>query len=186
VFRKKTINCLLNALLFSLSILICLSAVEFSLRILRPDLKYATESQSQYNRHRINSSTKNSADNYPRPDNKVKHLVLHNSLGLRQHRSFSLPKTSNTVRVGIFGDSYTENVRIPVEYSFTEPLDYLFNKTGSSYEVMNFGNDGYGTDQIYLQYMDEGTKMDLDIVIYLYCENDLRDILANQLYELDL
>ncbi|GEM_PF-2169597 len=184
--RKKALEISLKILLSILSVLLCLSIVELSLRQFRSDIKYAAESLSQYNRHRIHSTKKNSSKNYPHPDSEIKHIVRHNSLGLRQHRDFAFTKPSNATRIGFFGDSFTENVRIPVQYSFTEPLDYLLNKTGSFFEVLNFGNDGYGTDQVYLQYMDEGINMDLDIVIYLYCENDLRDILANQLIELDL
>ncbi|MFQ5671594.1 MAG: hypothetical protein ACE5G9_00735 [Nitrospinales bacterium] len=112
-------------------------------------------------------------------------MVRHNSLGLRQHREFDRNKPAQTTRIGFFGDSFTENVRMPVQYSFTEPLDFLLNRTGKAFEVLNFGTDGYGTDQVYLQYMEEGKKSNLDFVVYLYCENDLRDILANKLIDID-
>ena len=37
----------------------------------------------------------------------------------------------------------------------TLTLDYLLNQTGRRFEVLNFGTPGYGTDQIFLQFMDE-------------------------------
>ena len=70
------------------------------------------------------------------------------------------------------------------QYSFTEPLDYLLNRTEKNYEVMNFGTDGYGTDQVYLQYMQEGTKLNLDYVFYIYSNNDLRNIRENSLIDI--
>jgi hypothetical protein len=50
---------------------------------------------------------------------------------------------------------------------------------------MNFGTDGYGTDQVYLQYLQEGVPLDPDIIFYVYCDNDLRNINENDLFRLD-
>ena len=50
---------------------------------------------------------------------------------------------------------------------------------------MNFGTSGYGTGQIFLQYSQEGIPLDLDIVFYVYCNNDLRNINENGLFQID-
>ena len=50
---------------------------------------------------------------------------------------------------------------------------------------MNFGTDGYGTDQIYLQYLKEGVPLGLDYVFYMCFSNDLSDIMVNNLLRLD-
>lgn len=173
------------ALLLVLSVSLALFAAEIAVRALRPDMKYAAESLYRENRSRIFANIKNALGLYPHPDTGRPHVLMHNSLGLRQHREFSPDKPPQTVRIGIFGDSFVENVRIPVQFSFTEPLDYLLNRAGDRVEVLNFGTDGYGTDQVYLQYMEDGRKAGLDAVVYLYCENDLSDILANRLIDLD-
>jgi len=160
--------------------------MELALRIIRPDLKYLVNSDFVTNKFRIHTNPKNLITKHDRPDSGgTVHRVIFNSLGCRQHREFTIKKPAHTTRIGFFGDSFTENLRIPVHYSFTEPLDFLLNQTGNSYQVLNFGTDGYGTDQIYLQYMDEGIKLNLDTVIYMYYPNDLRDILADKLVDLD-
>ena len=171
--------------LIILGTLVGLFASEMLLRIIRPDIKEIVHNKFVEDRYRIYTNPKKHWHRYPHPDLKSMHFNIHNLLGLRQHREFNIEKKRNVIRIGFFGDSFTENLRLPVQYSFTEPLDYLLNKTGKSYEVLNFGTDGYGTDQIYLQYIDEGLMLNLDVVVYVYCHNDLKDILADQLIDID-
>lgn len=183
--RRFPIRFLKACFLVLAGTLVGLLLAEAVLRIVRPDLRNLVDSKYVEHRHRIHSNPRNFAGIRPHPDSLENHLVIHNSLGLRQHREFSPEKPDGTVRIGVFGDSFTENWRLPVQYSLTEPLDYLLNRTGKNVEVLNFGTDGYGTDQIYLQYLDEGRPLDLDVVVYLYCQNDLTDILADGLIDVD-
>ena len=55
---------------------------------------------------------------HPHPDTGVRHAVIHNNLALRQHRDFSEDDLVGAINVGVFGDSYTENLRLPSPYSF--------------------------------------------------------------------
>ena len=125
------------------------------------------------------------------------HLVRHNDLALRQHRNFH-PSSwrregkrqgagpgQGIVHVGFFGDSFLENKRLPVQYSFTEPLDYLLNAAGQGrFNVLNFGVDGYGTEQSYLHY--SGFKeTNLDYVFYLFYFNDITDNYNTRLFRFD-
>ena len=172
-------------LLVLTSIIFTLFIVEGLLRFIRPQYEYAAKSMSIQNQSRIFVNPKMFLGEFKHPDTKEKHLIIFNSLGFRQHREFNKNKKEGTIRIGFFGDSYTANLRIPAEYSFTEPLDYLLNKSGQQFEVLNFGVDAYGTDQIYLQYLQEGAKLDLDLIFYIYCNNDLRNIRENNLFYLD-
>lgn len=165
--------------------LVALVAAEFGVRVARPDLQYAAESASVFHRSRIFANPRNQSFMRRRPDTGEKHWVIWNSLGSRQHREFAREKPPGTKRIGIFGDSFVENRRLPVQYSFTEPLDHLLNRSGEDFEVLNFGNDGYGTDQSYLLYADEGASLDLDVVLYAYYSNDLGDNVTNQLIDLN-
>jgi len=158
---------------------------EIFLRIAYPRYRNAAEAQFSMNQSRIFENPKNTTLSRQHPDSKKKHSVIHNSLGFRQHREFSKNKPENVIRIGFFGDSFAENLAMESQFSFTEPLDYLLNKTGGKYEVMNFGTNGYGTDQIYLQYLQEGVGLGLDFVFYIYCSNDLRNINENDLLKLD-
>jgi hypothetical protein len=169
--------------LFSLAVAIGLS--EGALRVLCPKYKYAADAQFGINQSRIFVHKKNRRFYRRRPDSDRDNLIIYNSLGLRQHREFSVDKPDRATRIGFFGDSYVENRRMAVQYSFTEPLDYLLNKTGKSYEVLNFGTDGYGTDQEYLQYLQEGVRLKLDHVLLVPNVGDLRNINENNLFEVD-
>jgi len=137
------------SLLF-LSVILAMAFFEIALRVVCPKYKYAAGAQVRVDKFRIYKNIKNTKEYRQRPDSKERYLVIHNSLGFRQHGEFSKNKPEGIIRIGFFGDSFTENLRIASQYSFTEPLDYLLNKTGSKYEVMNFGTDGYGADQAYL------------------------------------
>lgn len=174
-----------NTILVCISLFVGLVMAEGVLRVIRPDLKDIVYSKFQHDRYRIHVNPRSQRYTRLHPDTKKEHVVIHNSLGMRQHREFSRQKDEDTVRIGFFGDSFTENLRLPVEYSFTESLDYLLNRSGKTYEVLNFGTDGYGTDQAYLQYVDESGGLGLNAAAYVYCHNDLTDILADSLFEID-
>ncbi len=161
-----------------------LLVAELGVRILRPDLRALVERPHLESRFRIHSNVPNAGYLRTQPDTLVEHLVFYNSFGGRQHRQFVPEKGDGTIRIGIFGDSFTENNRLPVQYSFTEPLDFLLNQTRKSFEVLNFGVDNYGTDQIYLQMADEAAYLGIDIFVYMYFLNDVHNILRNGLIEL--
>ncbi|MBE9532214.1 MAG: SGNH/GDSL hydrolase family protein [Proteobacteria bacterium] len=175
----------LTILVFLSSVLFALLISEAIIRIVRPDIKSLVETHFVKDRFRIRANPRNLLFVGLHPDSREKHPIAFNSIGARQHRDFKTAKRPGTTRIGIFGDSYTANLRMRSEYSFTEPLEYLLNRTGRDFEVINFGTDAYGTGQIYLQYMDEGLSMDLDVVVYLFFVNDIKEILSNGLIDMD-
>lgn len=177
IIKKIAVN--LTLVLFSIVLVFIFT--EILLRFLRPEYGFAAKSVAIENQSRIFINPKMTVYTALHPDTKKKYMRITNSLGFMQHREFKMEKAPDIIRIGFFGDSYTANERMPAEYSFTEPLDYLLNKTGKKFEVLNFGVDGYGTDQIYIQYLQDGVKLNLDEVFYMYCSNDLRNILENNL-----
>ena len=125
------------------------------------------------------------------PDTGQYHLSRHNDLGLRQHRNVNPSswrregRGRGVVQVAFFGESFLENTQLPAQYSFTEPLDYLLNVAGQDrFNVLNFGTDGYGTDQSYLQYV-SFKEINLDYVFYLFSVNDISGISATGLFRFD-
>ena len=84
-------------------------------------------------------------------------------------------------------DSYTENMGMLAQHSFTEPLDYLLNfgKGGGGFNVLNFGVGGYGTGQSLLRYEASSVRGALDHLFYVYFENDLLNDQAAELFQLD-
>ena len=174
---------LFGAVAFLGSSLISIGGIEMGLRILRPDIGNIVNYQFIESRTRIHSNPRNKIYYTTHPDTLQKHVLFRNNWGCRQNREFDELKKPNVIRIGFYGDSFTENILMPSEYSLTEPLDYMLNKTAKSFEIINYGTHGYGTDQVYLQYSSEDKYS--DIVIYLYTNNDILDLTTNELIELD-
>ena len=123
------------------------------------------------------------------PDTGEQHVILLNSLGLRQHREFAAAELQSAVNIGVFGDSFVDNMNMAAEFSFTEPLDYLLNverpppgerkkeggrrKAQPSFNVLNFGHGGWGTAESMLRYEVSGLRGRLHHVFYFYTPNDV-------------
>ena len=174
-----------NLCLLLVSCVAGLSLCEASLRLFYPKYRHVAEHQFRRETMRIWARTPNSRDWTNHPDTRVTHSFHHNNLALRQHRDFSEADLAAATNIGVFGDSYAENVRMPVQYSFTEPLDYLLNQRGRRFNVLNFGVESYGPGQSLLHYEHFPFAKDLDHVLYVYCQNDLGNIYATGLFHLD-
>ena len=174
-----------NFLLVLVSLVVGVVFVELALRFAYPRYQYAAESQFERNPKRIWARQPNVTYYRQHPDTGVQHLVHHNNFALRQHRNFSENELLSSVNLGFFGDSFAENLRLPSQYSFTEPLDYLLNLGEGTFHTLNFGVDGYGTDQAFLYYQDSPLSKHLDYVFYIFYSNDLRNIYENNIFTLN-
>ena len=163
----KAVSNLLLALA-SLAAGMCLC--EAILRLFHPRYEYAAgPPQRDYYSQRL----------YPRPDTGEPHLVVYNNLGSRQHRDFSEDDLAQGVNLAFFGDSFTENNYLPVQYSFTEVLDFLLNQHPQHprINVLNFGQNGTGPARQYRLYRSLAVKRRLRHVFYVHCpENDIDDL----------
>lgn len=172
----------INLLLACASSLSAIALAEVALRAVHPVYEYAAESAYSRDDALIWSPTANERGTKRHPDTRVRHPVFYNNLSLRQSRDF--PGFGSATTLAFFGDSFTENKRLPSPYSFQEALDYLLNRPAGGFQVMNFGVDGYGTDQAYLRYLGFEKREKLDQVFYVFCENDLNNIYETGLYSL--
>jgi hypothetical protein len=171
--------------LLLLSTLIGLGIVELSLRTISGRYEEAASGRYREDLFRIKSRIPNLATTRENPDTGRRHPVIYNGLAMRQHREISPRKAEGEVRVGIFGDSFTENLGVDAPYGYTEVLDYLLNLHPRRFTVLNFGIVGYGTDQSFEYYRASPYARDLDVVVYQFCANDIRNLYENQLFELD-
>lgn len=178
-------NVTLSFVLLIASLLVSLLIIETSLRLFFPKYEYAAESDFDRNTTRLWSRRAYSHQIFKHPDTGNAHSVYYNSLALRQHREFDRQAIKSAINVAFFGDSFTENLRLPSQYSFTEPLDYLLNVNRASFNVFNLGVDGYGTDQAYLYYRDFEYSQEVDYVFYIFCVNDIRNIFENNLFSIN-
>ncbi len=171
--------------LLTVSCLVGLLLCEGSLRFFYPKYAPLAEARYRFDTLRIWARTANERAEYPHPDTRSIHALHHNNLGLRQHRNFSAADLAAATNIGIFGDSYVENIRMDAPYSLTEPLDYLLNQSGRRFNVLNFGVDGYGTGQSLLHYEHFRYADALAHVFYVYCDNDLDNLAGTGLFHLD-
>jgi hypothetical protein len=176
---------LLQILLLLASVLVSVLLVEGGLRLARPDLGRFVDNESIAHRARIHANPRSTAVVSHHWDEKRPVLAIYNSFGSRQHREFTAFPPPDTTRIAVMGDSFVHLSTVDMHNKFSEPLDYLLNQTGRRFEVLNFGTPGYGTDQVFLQYMDEVRSLKPDIVYYAYFQNDFTDVLSDQLIALD-
>lgn len=104
-----------------------------------------------------------------------------NSRGLRD-REFDYQKPRNTIRIGVFGDSFTFGEGVQNNESYPKILEELLRNdeklraNSSNIEVINFGIGKTGTSHQYAFYQTEGRKYHLDFVILGFLSrNDFTD-----------
>lgn len=93
-----------------------------------------------------------------------------NSRGLRD-REYDYVKPPHTVRIGIFGDSFTFGEGVQDNESYPKKLEELLRRdprivqAGINVDVINFGLGKTGTSHQLALYQKEGAKYQLDVVI---------------------
>jgi len=90
-----------------------------------------------------------------------------NSKGLRDSREYEYNK--DKFRIILLGDSFAFGNGVGLDGSYAEQLRTLL---GDDVEVINLGVPGYGINNQYLSYLEEGQKYDPDIVLVGYINND--------------
>ena len=191
---KRARSVALNCLCTLLSLAAALAACEAALRLFHPRYHHAAEARREPDEQRIWKPPPNSHYRRSHPDTGRLHRVMHNNLGARQHRNFHPEDLEGAVNLAFFGDSFAENLRLPVQYSFHDVLDFLLNasapanaddRSAHRFNVLNFGVDGYGTGQEYMHYRSVREVASLHHVFYLFSGNDIEDIRRNGIYSLD-
>lgn len=106
-----------------------------------------------------------------------------NSAGLRD-REYEYEKPPGAYRALVLGDSFIEGLQVAIEETFSRQLEGILNVSGhaDAVQVINGGVSGYGTDNEYLYFVNEGVRFGADLIILsLYVGNDIR----NNWYELE-
>ena len=105
---------------------------------------------------------------------------IHNGKSIRVDdiaKEFSSYPASHTLRIAIFGDSFSHVDEVAYADSWGNQLEIKLNSLGINTEVLNFGVGGYGMDQAYLRYLHQGIEFNPDIVIFGFqIENALRNL----------
>jgi hypothetical protein len=104
-----------------------------------------------------------------------------NSLGFRDYEH-AVGKAPGVYRILIIGDSITKGLGIPdPNMAFPMVIERELGHRGLRSEVLNFGVEGYNTQQEVESLKDKGLRYKPDLVVLAYCPND-RDWPAHHLY----
>lgn len=93
-----------------------------------------------------------------------------NSQAFRNNKDFTKEVPAGKVRVICSGDSHTLGVGVDNDNTWC----HLLSSIDERIEAVNMGQGGYGIDQAYLWYMRDGRKLDHDIHIFAFIEDDFR------------
>jgi lysophospholipase L1-like esterase len=111
-----------------------------------------------------------------------------NSWGFTDDEHETAP-APGVLRIGFFGDSYTEARQVPLEATFVRLIEDGLNESAPAFggrvngrgepatrvETLNFGMSGRSTLQSFLEYEQWVQRAHLDGVVYVFCENDPGD-----------
>lgn len=100
-----------------------------------------------------------------------------NARGLMDDENYDYERTSDSYRILMLGDSYTEALQFDRDVIFPELLEKQLNDRddGTLYEVINAGRSGMGTSVQYEYYLHEGQRYDPDLVVVYFIPNDIQD-----------
>jgi len=102
------------------------------------------------------------------------HVTI-NSEGWRD-RVYSIEKPKNTKRIAIVGDSFVFGFGVEENETFVKILERKLNeKYEKNFEVMDFGESAYGTEQEYFVIKDAVLKYSPDLIILAFSPNDLKE-----------
>jgi len=101
-----------------------------------------------------------------------------NSHGFRD-RERALEKPPGTRRIVVIGDSITFAGSMETPFRFTEQLEAQLRAAGQSVEVLNLGVGGYDTLDEVAVLEQTGLAFDPDLVLLVFCINDLGVYSAN-------
>lgn len=104
-----------------------------------------------------------------------------NSEGLRDHE-YPDGKDPKIFRILALGDSFTFGVGVNSEETYPKLLEAMLNKASGgkaarTYEVVNAGVEGYGTEQEYIQLRELQARYKPDLVIVGLHSNDIDEVM---------
>lgn len=165
----------LKPLLFRISaaiipILIVFFMLEFTLRIVPiPGIKMLSrEYDSDLGLYKFAPNTKYIGTN-------VRYEIIErhvNSEGFLD-KNHTREKPADTYRIGFFGDSFVEALQVSLEKTFFRIIEE--ETTERRIETLAFGQSSHGPIHSYLKSKKYSEYYDLDMVIYVFYENDLGD-----------
>lgn len=102
-----------------------------------------------------------------------------NSDGLNQSSNYPATKSADIYRIVAMGDSFTYGKNVNTEDNYPSQLEKLLNakmqcKNISSFQVLNFGVNGYDIPFTVQRYRLRGQKYNPDLVLWFLIDNDFK------------
>jgi hypothetical protein len=143
---RKIKRTIVNLVLAFSAILICFFICEVLTRIIYKDkigLFPRYQSDAQYGEYRLRRMRPNIEFWHRSIDGKWKFKI--NKQGFRSNYDFTYEKNSETLRILVLGDSYTEGVEARQEYTYSAIIEKYLNANGVKAQVFNTGISGFST-----------------------------------------
>ena len=96
-------------------------------------------------------------------------LYKANAQGLRAAQDYKIPPPPGMIRISAFGDSFTHGDEVGINETWEEQLKRL----DARLEVLNFGVSGYGLDQAFLKYGQDGISFQPALVLIGFFSEDI-------------
>ena len=191
--KRRRLTLLRNAALALTSLAVGLAACEFALRLYYPRYEFAANPPPSAADREARPTSSSSFTRAHNPDTGTQHRMIYNELGARTSRRFAAESLAETVNIAFFGDSGVENIHMPVQYAFTEHLDYLLNHlpagwqptqdpsppagpAGKRFNVLNFGVFGSGPAKAYSRWRSVSGHGKFHHVFFVFSRNDIDDL----------
>ncbi|WP_440643265.1 hypothetical protein [Candidatus Pelagibacter sp. HIMB123] len=152
-----------NLILLASSILIIIFLLEFYLKFFGKyqNLTKHNLSPSEAIYERSHSSN----HNYKHPDINY---IIQNYYDVDGVKNFEKTPTSSKKKiVGMFGDSFTENIGVDKEFEYSN----ILNQNIENYNIVNYGVGGYSADQVFIRYL-KYKHHDIKYLFYLLMPGD--------------
>ena len=104
-------------------------------------------------------------------------MYIANSFGIRtaDSRKEPLPTpASGTLRIAIFGDSFTHGDDVPYVETWGAILEDRLNRANLRAEVLNLGGGGYAMDQAFLRWRKNGKPLKPHIVLFGFQNSNIK------------
>ena len=93
-----------------------------------------------------------------------------NAQGVRSLHEYTAAPAPGITRVAAFGDSFVYGNEVDTKDAWSTRLEEI----APSVELMNYGVGGYGVDQSYLRFLEEGDRYKPSVAIMGFVSDDLR------------
>jgi predicted transcriptional regulator len=104
-------------------------------------------------------------------------LYFSNSAGVRTSSSRQetpVEPLPGTLRIALFGDSFTHGDDVSYEESWGAILEKAMNEHGHHTEVINLGGQGYAIDQAFLRWRKHGKRLHPHLVIFGFQNSNVK------------